>query len=322
MPTYRRAALIYNPTSGQGRHRRLQQLEKAAKALEAAGVATTLVPTQAAGSAGRQALEAIAQGHDVIFACGGDGTIHDVLQGMVSGAPEVPLGIVPLGTGNVLANDLGIPWEPARAIAAQLSFAPRRIAVGQIEYRSRTGSRESRYFTVMAGIGADALMIYRSSGAATKKHFGLLTYFWEMLRIAAFHPYEEFQVNVITASSSEPRSLAVAQIAAVRITHFGNFMQRFAPDAALTRDDFQSILISTPSRLKGMAYMIGAILHRRWNIPGIERVHCTGLDCSVRDGQSSVPGIYAQADGEFLGTLPVTIRIVPNAFTLLTPPSR
>ena len=312
----RKAALIYNPASGQKHHLRLALVQEAATALNAAGIATTLIPTEAAGSAGRQAGEAVVQGHDAIFACGGDGTVFDVLQGMVA-HPDVPLGLVPLGTGNVLANDLGIPWKPGRAIAAQLGFKPRRIAVGQIEYQTRAGTRDARYFTVMAGVGADALMIYRSNSAA-KKRFGVLAYVWQMLRIAVSHPYEEFSVEV--SAGGPPRHVGVSQIAAVRITHFGNFMQRFAPDAALTRDDFQSILISSRSRLKGFAYMLGAILHQRWNISGIERVHCTKLECLARTGQEYAHGLYAQADGEFLGTLPVTIRIVPNAFTLLMPP--
>ena len=316
----RKAALIYNPASGQKHHLRLANVQEAAQALNVAGVATTLIPTEASGSAGRQASAAITAGHDAIFACGGDGTMHDVLQGIVA-HPEVPLGIVPLGTGNVLANDLGIPWKPGRAIAAQLNFQPRRIAVGQIEYQSKAGPCDSRYFTVMAGVGADALMIYRVTAAA-KGRFGVLAYVWQMLRIAISHPYEEFSVAVTTDCDRGPRALAASQIAAVRITHFGNFMQRFAPDAALTRDDFQAILVSSSSRIKGFAYMLGAILHQRWNISGVERLHCTKLECNVRDAQEYAHGLYAQADGELLGTLPVTIRIIPNAFTLLMPPNR
>src|SRR4051812_29756232 len=132
MWTARKAAMLYNPSSGQKRHLRLAQVESAARELNAVDVATTLIPTQGSGTAGKQAVEAVAQGHDAIFACGGDGTIHDVLQGMVTSAPEVPLGIVPLGTGNVLAFDLDLPRNPARAIRKQLEFTPRRIAAGLI----------------------------------------------------------------------------------------------------------------------------------------------------------------------------------------------
>src|SRR5437016_9896446 len=117
----RKAALIYNPASGRQRHLRLQKLEAAASTLGAAGVEVTLIATRAPGSGGEQAREAIAAGHDTVFACGGDGTLNDVLQGLVSEGPQmnpsnVALGIVPLGTGNVVASDQGISWDPAVAI--------------------------------------------------------------------------------------------------------------------------------------------------------------------------------------------------------------
>src|SRR5947207_5256831 len=136
----RKAALIYNPASGRNRHLRLQKIEAAASTLRAAGVEVTLIATRAPNSGGRQAQEAIAAGHDTLFACGGDGTLNDVLQGLVSEGPQmnpsnVALGIVPLGTGNVVASDQGIFWDPAVAIKQQLNFAPRRIAAGKIEYR-------------------------------------------------------------------------------------------------------------------------------------------------------------------------------------------
>ena len=93
--------------------------------------------------------------------------MNDVLQGMVEPGEEVPLGIVPLGTGNVLAHDLGIPNDPAEAVRTQLKFVARRIAAGRVDFRSKKdGSEQHRYFTVMAGVGADAEMIYRVSAEA------------------------------------------------------------------------------------------------------------------------------------------------------------
>jgi diacylglycerol kinase family enzyme len=317
----RKAALIYNPASGSRHHLRLAKVQEAARALEAGGVSATLIPTESAGSGGMQAVAAVAAGHDAIFACGGDGTSFDILQGLVAHAPDVPLGLVPLGTGNVLANDLGIPHDPAKAIAAQLRFRPRRIAAGQVEYQGRSGARESRYFTIMAGVGPDALMLYRVTSAA-KQRYGIVAYLWEMVRLALNHPNESFSVDVATDCDAAPRTSKLLQVAAIRITNFGNFMRRFAPDAALTRDDFQAVLISTPDRFKAAAYMTGAWLGRRWEIEGFERLHCARLECRAHDLQAYRYGLYIQADGELLGTLPATIRMVPNAFTLLMPPSR
>src|SRR4051794_17598684 len=118
----RNAALIYNPLSGSKHHLRFKMVEVAAAELRKAGVESKLLPTHGAGTGGEQAQEAIHAGHDAVFACGGDGTINDVLQGMIVSGGDVPLGLVPLGTGNVLAHDLGIPRDPAAAIRKQLTY--------------------------------------------------------------------------------------------------------------------------------------------------------------------------------------------------------
>ncbi|HUR36699.1 MAG TPA: diacylglycerol kinase family protein [Terriglobales bacterium] len=318
-PPYKKAALLYNPTSGQQRHLRLAKINAAAQALQAAGILTTLVPTEGPGTAGRQAVEAVAQGHDLIFACGGDGTIHDVLQGVVSGAPNVPIGIVPLGTGNVLAFDLGIPRNPASAIQKQLSFVPRKIAAGQIEFQTRSGSRDSRYFTLMAGVGTDALMLYRVH-AGLKKRIGIFEYFRQAFRVVLAHPYEEFLLHL--GSVNEKRSVAVSQFNAVRVANIGNRFRYFAMDSALERDDFHVVLVATANPVRTLQYFLRRFGRLTWRVPGIDDAMCTELYCEAKPGQQYAHGIYAQADGELLGGLPVTIRIVPNAFTLLVPPGR
>src|SRR5438270_11951960 len=105
----RKAALIYNPASGRNRHLHLKKVETAAAVLRGAGVEATVIATRGPGTGGDQAREAITLGHDTIFACGGDGTLNDVVQGLVrdpenaNGAADasnknVALGIVPLGT--------------------------------------------------------------------------------------------------------------------------------------------------------------------------------------------------------------------------------
>src|SRR4029077_13435491 len=175
----RKAALIYNSASGRNRHLHLKKVEEAAAVLRTAGIEASLIPTRSADSGGAQAREAIAAGHDTVFACGGDGTLNDVLQGLVhdpangpAGQTDAALGIVPLGTGNVVASDQGISWDPAQAIRQQLEFQPRRIAAGKLEYRARgTEEKKIRYFTAMAGAGVDAEMAYRIS-AQDKSAYG------------------------------------------------------------------------------------------------------------------------------------------------------
>jgi len=96
-----RVALIYNPASGQHSIGRRAAIEKALQVLRAARVEVEALETLAPGSAGVLAKEAIGRGCDTILACGGDGTVHEVLQSLVG--TNVALGVVPLGTANALA---------------------------------------------------------------------------------------------------------------------------------------------------------------------------------------------------------------------------
>ena len=169
----RRALLLYNPESGLKSAKRGMQIERAAATLRAAGVQAEMEPTRGPKMAGEQARAAMTYGFDTLIACGGDGTIHDILQGL-AGAPQIAMGVLPLGTANALANDLGLSRDPEAAAKQLLSYRPKRIAAGKIE--SQTGDyREERYFTVMSGVGPDAELIYRLS-AGMKQRFGLAAY--------------------------------------------------------------------------------------------------------------------------------------------------
>src|SRR5690349_15834695 len=113
----RNAVLLYNPFSGS---HRVDQVHAARDVLRAAGIEAHAIATRAAGSAGEQAREAVAQGADTIFACGGDGTVHDILQGIVG--TNAALGVIPLGTANAMAADLGLPHSAKAAAERALTF--------------------------------------------------------------------------------------------------------------------------------------------------------------------------------------------------------
>ena len=170
----RKAALFYNPLSGRRRTRRLADVEAALAVLHQAGIQAEAEPTRGQADAGEQARQAIADGCDTIIACGGDGTAHDVLQGMVGSAAA--LGIIPLGTANALAHDLRLPLSPTGAARALLTATPRRIALGRVEYTDLEGKGGSRFFTVAAGIGADAHLFYKLN-PLVKGHLGMAAYY-------------------------------------------------------------------------------------------------------------------------------------------------
>jgi diacylglycerol kinase family enzyme len=138
----RRAALIYNPASGQHSMGRRAAIDKALAILREAGVEAEALETNAPGSAGVLAKDAMRRGCDTILACGGDGTVHEVLQSLVD--TDVALGVVPLGTANALAANLGLHSSPAKTVRKLLTADPVRISVGQISYRDAAGSICSR----------------------------------------------------------------------------------------------------------------------------------------------------------------------------------
>src|SRR5206468_390755 len=98
-------------------------------------------------------------GCDTVLVCGGDGTVHQTFQPLV-GTP-VALGILPLGTANALATNLGLAGSPQKAIDALLRAQPVEVPVGRITFRTESDGEQRRYFTVAAGVGPDALLMAR-----------------------------------------------------------------------------------------------------------------------------------------------------------------
>jgi diacylglycerol kinase (ATP) len=315
----RKAILLYNPLSGRRRGRRLADVDAALAVLRSAGVEASAAPTRAASDATDQTRQAIAAGCDTVFACGGDGTIHDVLQGLVG--TNVSLAIIPLGTANSLAHDLRLPLSPADAALAALKAKPRRFAVGRIEYQDFTGNRSMRYFAVTVGIGVDAHLFYKLDPLA-KRRFGMVAYCAKATLLWLTHRMEHFAVEITEeiAEKLQRRQAEVSQLLAVRIGNFGGVLRELAPGASLDRDDLRLVLFHTRSRVAYLRYVLRGLFGTNWKVPGIELVHSTGAVCrEVGSSSESKSRIFIEADGELLGTLPAEISILRNGLTLLTP---
>jgi len=308
----RKVVLLYNPVAGKNRDRRRSDIEAVARVLRDRGVEAQPVETQAAGSAGQQAREAVAAGCDTVIACGGDGTIHDVVQGLAGS--ETPLGVIPLGTGNSLGNDLGLSRNPVRAARTLLESEPRRVALGKLEYPD--GEHNARYFVAIAGAGVDARMLYQMNVAA-KQWGGMAAYYGEAFRLFLTHRFQRFEVEW-SDRQGEIHRTGVTQIMAVRLRQFGGILRWLAPDAALESDDLQLVLFRTANRVSYSLYLLRALLQKRWRTPGVELVSARDAVCRPIPGEP-YSNIYAEADGELLGGLPVRFSTVPRALTLLVP---
>jgi diacylglycerol kinase family enzyme len=311
----KRALLIYNPFAGFRRSHRVHQVEAAADELRRAGVEAKIMPSRGPSKAGAQAKEAIAAGYDTIIACGGDGTIHDILQGMV-GHHEAALGILPVGTANALASDLKIPRDPAAAMRQQLNYKPTVVAAGLIESCSDTEPKQSRYFTVMSGVGPDALLVY-SLTAEAKARWGVAAYvvnaLWEYLT----YKHEPYDMT-ITGLDGQREKISTAQVMTVRIHDFGGPLKKFARGADLTLNHLRVVVFRGGVRISYPAYLLAALFGITARIPGVEIRDAQEIVCRPFPGRED-RRVYCEADGECLWRLPVRISIQPNAFSLLMP---
>jgi diacylglycerol kinase (ATP) len=311
----RRAALFYNPISGTRKKHRLTDVEAVASILRAAGVEVEVAPTRAVSDAAAQVRLAIRNSYDTILACGGDGTIHDVLQGLAG--KESALGIIPLGTANAMAHDLRLPLSPAAAARALLTAVPKRIAVGRIDYRDFNNLPTFRYFTVAAGVGLDAHLFYKLN-RLVKDRMGMFAYYSKAMQLWFAHRMRYFEAEFSSHGGPLSREARLSEMLAIRINYFGGVLRELAPGASLARNDLRLVLCRTGNRGLYLAYVFRGILGLSGGVPGIDLVHADQVTCRAIPGEK-VERIYAEADGELLGHLPITLSMLPDALTVLVP---
>jgi diacylglycerol kinase (ATP) len=310
----RRVALIYNPVSGQDSPRRKAVIEGALCVLRKAGMEASALETHAPGSAGEIALRAVSDGCDTILACGGDGTVHEIMQRLVG--TDVALGVVPLGTANALAADLGLGTSPVKAVEILLKAEPVKVPVGQIFYRDNAGAECSRYFTVAAGVGADALCISMLD-AGLKKRFGYALYMVQMFKVWVTHSFPLFEAVIAPTNGGAKKTLEVSELLAVRIRNFGGLLHKLAPGASIRKNSLRLLAFRTRSRFDYLRFVVASLLRRQTFTRHIELLDGVKVECRAING--SVSQILVEADGELLGGLPVAMAIAAKELTLLIP---
>ncbi len=311
----RRVALIYNPASGQYSARRDAAVGAIKAVLRESGVETEAFETGAPGSAMALAERAVREGFDTIMACGGDGTAHEIAQSLVG--TEVALGVIPLGTANALASDLGLIGRPEKVARKLLGAAPARVSVGRIHYQDHAGDPGARYFIVAAGIGADALLMSRLD-ARLKRRLGYVLYLIEAFHIWATSSFPLFEAVLPSNGNGGGRVVDVSQLLAVRVRSFGGVLRTLAPGASLRNGSLSLLAFKTQSRLRYLSFLLAAIAGRHTFDRAVELLETPSIECRARNGSDDA--LYVEADGEVLGSLPVRLEVVPHSLTLLVPP--
>jgi diacylglycerol kinase family enzyme len=242
--------------------------------------------------------------------------VHAILQNLVG--TQVALGVIPLGTANALASNLGLLGSPAKVAAMLLHAMPVRVPVGRIHFHDSAGNPASRSFLVAAGVGADALLMSRMD-ARLKRRLGYILYLIEAFRVWAGGSFPLFEAAFTANGSDAPRLIQVSQLLVVRVRSFGGALRELAPGATLHSPRLNMLAFRTQSRRRFMRFLL-AVLFRRHTFNGdIELLEAASVQCHALNG--STASVFVEADGEVLGSLPVRIEVVPDALTLLIPPN-
>jgi YegS/Rv2252/BmrU family lipid kinase len=311
----KRATLVVNTAAGRRRKDLRPLVQSLVQALEQAGVQATAVSTTAAGEAQSIASEAIASGADIVFACGGDGTINEVLQGLVG--TKTALGIVPLGTANVLSRNLGLSLDPVKALQQQLIFQPRKISVGEARYGVNE-DEVKRCFLVMAGAGPDGALVYRHLAQKSSK-LGRSAYYAHSLRLFLTQRFPAFRVEYRKDGSSDWTERLAAGVMCSRVADLGGIYSRLISGTLSPESELLLAIVKPPAEVALPAWF--ALSHAGLNKrnPWLETVRVAEFCCTPIAQHHR---IHAELDGECIGHLPMSVHLLPQAVSLLMPPGK
>jgi YegS/Rv2252/BmrU family lipid kinase len=291
-PAERRLLIVFNPAGGL---RRRQRLEAVLRRLRARGCAAQVRETTGPGDAERFAAAADPGRYDLLVVAGGDGTVNEAINGL--GDKRLPLAILPLGTANVLAAEIGLATDPDSVADAIAQGAPRPIALG---------AANGRRFILMAGVGLDAHVV-ATVRTPVKRWLGKGAYVLATLRQLLAYGFPGYRVSI---------DGAVRHAGSVLVANGRFYGGRFvaAPAADLQRADLEVCLFERSGRLAALGYalaLVTGLLPRlaSYRILTAERLQIEGR-----------PGEPVQADGDLVATLPVRIEVLPAALDLIYPP--
>lgn len=294
-PAFRaRLLIVLNPTAG---HLRRRYIDTVVIALQARGVDVQIYETRFPGDA-VQALPELAQGYDIVVAAGGDGTVNEVLNGLQGSSARV--GIIPCGTTNVLATELGLPTRP-EAIADLL-------AGGQVR-DIYAGDVNGRRFGMMTGIGYDARVV-ESVDLDLKKKAGKLAYVLAMVRELRRFGQQQYLLEV-----DGQRHTATSVVCTLGRHYAGSYI--LAREARIDEPALHLVLVQTLSRWAFLLMLLALPLGLAQRLPFMKTVKGRHVRISRLPATDAPEKL--QADGDIVGELPADIRINDTPLKVLAP---
>jgi len=295
-----RTLVILNPAAGQEDSDRVRRHIGGAFAVR--GAAFDLVETTARGDAERLARDAVRLGYRAVVVAGGDGTLAEVLSGLA--CTSTPLGIIPQGTANLVASNLGIPGDIERAVDVVVHGKAIPMDVGQLD--------NGRYFALIAGAGWDA-EVMRSATRQLKDRLGFGAYLLAALRTVVTPPSALFR---ITADDQQFEVRA----ATVLIANVGQIFHALLPmdfkiaPATSVSDGMLDICIFAPRTLPDVAMVLWKVASQRY-VGDQRMIYLKAKEIRIE----ADPPVISQVDGDFEGYTPLVARAIAGGVRVLVP---
>jgi len=290
-----RAQLIFNPASGRASTAaRLRGIERV---LTEKGFSLEMFTAVQPGEARHCAGSAKDELFQMVICAGGDGTIHEVINGIAGS--DLILGMLPMGTANVLAWEMGIPLDPLRACEVLTSGKVKTIDLGLTSVGS--------YFSCMAGVGLDAQVV-REVDPTAKNFLGMIAYPIAALGTVLHYGLPELTVDI----DGKKPSLTGYSLVVCNSRHYGG---RFTlcPDAAIDDGWLDVCILKKRYASAIIRSGVSVLLNNRRAIEGV--TFHRGRSVNV----SSAHRVLVQSDGDIIGTTPIGFSIIPGALKVMVP---
>ena len=299
--------LIANPISGKGHAKNVA--EQAHAALTESGKQGQLLLTSASGDAKRFAEEAVSDGTRFIIACGGDGTLHEVVNGIAT-VPDVTLGVLPCGRGNDFAAAIGVPLKPEAAIATLISGTPIQVDLGCC-YNSLQPSAPQgiikNYFITIATCGYDT-EVSRRAAKGTPLFAGTASYAYAAVETLFYYDPPSVRLEGDFGTYEGPLLLAATGITS---RYGGGF--KIVPDARIDDGLFDVCIVRPVSSVTVLRLLVTLFWGGHVKHPAVSMHQTQTLKI-----ETDTP-MLLYADGEPMCETPATIEIIKHGLTVVSP---
>ncbi|HEX8369807.1 MAG TPA: diacylglycerol kinase family protein [Pyrinomonadaceae bacterium] len=308
--------VIVNPKSASGSTE--NRWAQAASDLRAHFGAFQVAFTKKQGDGILLAKRGAEAGRKFIIACGGDGTINEVANGILESGADIELGVLPSGTGGDFRRTLGMPPGAREAAQGLKTGETKKIDVGRVTFLNHAGKETSRYFLNVASFGLSASIIER---VKTKNKFDWLPH--DLLRgkatFAVSTLQEVLDLNFVTVrvriDETEEKTLNTINFAVANSRFFGGGM-KIAPDACLNDGFFDIVNIGDMKTAKILLNAYTLYNGSHLNLSEVKHINAKRVEVKSADERKE---IYLETDGELPGKLPAVFEIVPEALKVRIP---